>query len=210
MSEPSAAAASETLGVKHRWYENIAGLITGMFLASLGLFFLHSSHAVTGGTAGLGLLLSYATGLPVALLFPLVNVPFFALGVWKKGWKFTLRTIVCVTIVGFAADSHGLFFHFNDLNPVYGTIAGNLLAGVGLLVLFRHGASLGGINVLALILQERMGWNAGLVQMCFDILLVLSSFFVAGLHTMLISAMGVIIMNIVIAFNHKPGRYLGY
>ncbi|WAL39942.1 YitT family protein [Brevibacterium sp. BRM-1] len=213
MSEAAAAEEAqgyEATGVRHRWYENLIGLATGLFLSSLGVFFLHSAHAVTGGAAGLSLLVSYLVPLPIGVLFPLVNVPFFALALWKKGWQFTLRTFVCVTLVGIMADLHGLFVHLGSLQPVYGTIAGNLLAGVGLLILFRHGASLGGVNILALLLQERLGWNAGAVQMCCDIVIVGASFFVAGLPTMLVSALGAVVMNIVIAFNHRPGRYMGY
>ena len=74
-------------------------MLIGTFLASLGLYVLQQSEAVTGGTAGLALLLTYATPLNFSWLFLLVNVPFFALAVWKKGWSFTLKTVAAVAIV---------------------------------------------------------------------------------------------------------------
>jgi uncharacterized membrane-anchored protein YitT (DUF2179 family) len=81
--------------------------------------------------------------------------------------------------------------------------------GVGLLILFRHGASLGGINILALILQEKVGWRAGYVQMVIDVAIVLFSLTVVSPWVVLVSAAGAVVLNLVLALNHKQGRYLG-
>jgi len=50
---------------------------------------------------------------------------------------------------------------FAELNLVYAAVFGGFAMGVGLLILFRHRASLGGVNILALFLQERFGLRAG-------------------------------------------------
>ena len=50
---------------------------------------------------------------------------------------------------------------------------------LGLLMLFRHRASLGGVNILALYMQERFGFRAGAVQMAIDASIVLAAIFVA-------------------------------
>ncbi|PKY70481.1 hypothetical protein CYJ40_04990 [Brevibacterium ravenspurgense] len=196
--------------VRHRWYENILGFITGSYLTSIGLAILHSAQAVTGGTAGLALLVSYVVDLPIGVLFPLVNLPFFALAIWKKGWGFTLRTLLAVSVVGVLADFNEAMLGLHDLPILYGVPTGSVIAGVGILILFRHGASLGGFNILALILQERAGLNAGSVLMALDAVIVLASFFVSPWQTVLVSVIGVVVLNIVLAVNHKPGRYTGY
>ncbi|MBD8661168.1 YitT family protein [Frigoribacterium sp. CFBP 8754] len=187
------------------------GVVTGVFIASFGLFLLKESGSVSGGTAGLALLVSYATGLSFGLLFLLVNVPFFALALWKKGVGFTLRTVMTVAMVSAFSYLHpvALDIDIYELNPVYGTLGGNLLVGVGLLILFRHGASLGGINILALILQEKVGWRAGYVQMVIDVAIVLFSLTVVSPWVVLVSAAGAVVLNLVLALNHKQGRYLG-
>lgn len=209
MAESVAQNEAEKLKLKHSWAEDLMGLITGCFVASMGLFFLKTAGAVTGGTAGLSLLISYLVPLPVAWLFPLVNVPFFILAIWKKGWNFTIRTILCVVAVGVLTDFHLLVMNVH-VHPVYGVVCGNLLAGVGLLILFRHKASLGGVNILALIVQERAGISAGYFQMSFDVLIVLASLFVTPWYIVLLSAGGAVILNLVLAFNHRPGRYMGF
>ena len=92
----------------------------------------------------------------------------------------------------------------------YVIVLGNLVVGVGLLVLFRHRASLGGFGILALILQERLGWRAGYVQMALDVAVVASAFLVVAPSLVLWSALGAVVLNLVLALNHKPGRYLGF
>lgn len=209
MAEATASQEAEKLKLKHSWAEDLMGVVTGVAIASIGLFFLKSAGVVTGGTAGLSLLVSYWTNLPVSWMFPAVNLPFFVLAVWKKGWVFTLRTVACVVVVGFLADFH-LTMMDVDMNPIYGAVCGNLLCGVGLLILFRHKSSLGGINILALIMQERAGISAGYFQMGFDVVIVALSLFVTPWYIVILSACGAVLLNLVLAFNHRPGRYMGY
>lgn len=195
--------------IRHTTTEDVLAVVTGTFLASLGLFLLRSADAVTGGTAGVALLVSLATGLPLSVLLILVNIPFFGLGLWLKGWAFTLKTIVCVSAMSLFSEVHQWALGDIHLPALYAALGGNLMIGVGILVLFRHGASLGGFNVLALIVQERFGWRAGYVQMALDVVVVLVALAVVPFTNVLISALGAVVLNIVLALNHRPGRYLG-
>ncbi|GAA2225027.1 YitT family protein [Herbiconiux moechotypicola] len=193
----------------HSPLDDVLGILTGTVIASIGIFLLKSSGAVTGGTAGLALLVSYVVPVPFGVIFLAVNLPFFALAAWRKGWNFTLRTAASVALVSAFSLLNPLALVIDRLDPVYAAIAGNLLAGVGLLVLFRHRASLGGFNILALLAQERLGWRAGYVQMGLDVAIVLVSFAVVAPLTVLLSAAGAVVLNLVLAVNHRPGRYLG-
>lgn len=195
--------------VPHSFAENVLGVLTGTFVVSLGLLFLTTSGAVTGGTAGLALLLAYAADVPFGVVFVLVNLPFFALAVVKKGVAFTARSLACVVLVSGFSELHHRLVDLAGLDAVYAVVAGNLLVGIGLLIVFRHGASLGGFNVLALLAQERLGWRAGYVQMGLDVCVVLAALAVVEPVDVLISALGAALLNLVLALNHRPGRYLG-
>lgn len=198
----------EQVKVPHTPLEDVLGLVTGVLVSSLGIFLIKSVGAVTGGTAGLSLLLSYWWGLPFGVLFVAVNLPFFGLAVWKKGIPFTAKSLACVVAVSLLSSLHAEALDLGHVDTTYGVVLGNLLAGVGLLVLFRHGASLGGFNIFALLMQEKLGLRAGYVQMGLDVLVVVCSALVVPLSTMLLSAVGAVVLNIVLAFNHRPGRYL--
>jgi uncharacterized membrane-anchored protein YitT (DUF2179 family) len=191
----------------HTLVEDVAGITVGTFLASFGLFLLHSTSAVTGGTAGLSLLLSYLTPVSFAVLFPLVNLPFFVLAVATKGWSFTLRSVVAVLAVSAFSSLHAAALPGLSVVPVYAVLFGNLAAGMGILVLFRHRASLGGFGILALLLQERFGWRAGYVQMALDVVVVLAALTVVAPSVAVLSALGAVVLNLVLSMNHRPGRY---
>lgn len=212
MSRADAGAALDPVTpdvVPHSRLENVLGVLTGTFVVSFGLLLLTRVEAVTGGTAGLALLVSYAVDVPFGALFVLVNLPFFGLAVVKKGWVFTLRSLACVVLVSGFSELHRRMVDLADLVAPYAVVAGNVLIGIGLLIVFRHGASLGGFNVLALLAQERLGWRAGYVQMVLDVCVVLASLAVVPARTVLLSALGATLLNLVLALNHRPGRYLG-
>ncbi len=207
-SEPDPAALSGTL-VPHSRTEDVAAVLTGALLASFGLYLLESGGAVTGGTPGLGLLLAEVTTLPFALAYVAVNVPFVVLAVLRRGWRFTLRSATAVALLAGFSYVHPLALPLEDVDPLYAVLLGNLLAGVGLVVLFRHGSSLGGFAVVALECQDRFGWRAGYVQLACDALVLLLSAAVIAPLVLLLSVVGAVVLNAVLALNHRPGRYLG-
>ncbi len=194
----------------HSVAEDVLGILTGTFLASLGLHLLHAAHAVTGGTAGLSLLLGYATAWPFWLLFAVINVAFALLAVWRRGWDFTIRTIISIALVSVWALVHNALFPITQIEPWYGTLAGNLLAGVGVLILFRHRSSVGGVNIIGLEVQDRTGFRAGWTMMIFDLLIILAAVLVMPWPNVVMSAAGAVLLNLVLALNHRPGRYLGH
>jgi uncharacterized membrane-anchored protein YitT (DUF2179 family) len=91
---------------------------------------------------------------------------------------------------------------------VLAAVLGGLLAGVGMLALFRHHASLGGLNVLVLYLQDKLGWSPGKVQMMLDTaILIAGSLVFMDWRRLGVSLIGAATLNLVLAANHRPGRY---
>ena len=79
-----------------------------------------------------------------------------------------------------------------------------------MLILFRHRSSLGGVTIIALVVQDRTGFRAGWTMMIFDVLIVTAALLVVPWQSVLISAAGVVLLNLVLALNHRPGRYIGH
>lgn len=192
--------------------DDALGILCGTVVVSVALFLLRAGGVVTGGTAGLTLLLDYTTPLPFGPLFLLVNLPFFALAIRGKGWGFVLRSGLAIALVSAFASFHAIegIGVLGDiaLNPFYAATIGAAVAAVGIIILFRHGASMGGFNIIGLILQERFGLRAGYVMLVGDAAVVLSSLAIAPWPVLAASALGVVVMNVVIAVNHRPGRYV--
>lgn len=211
MSEPNpaASAADASPDVRHTLLDDAQAIVTAAAFVSLGLAFLKQGHLVAGGTAGMALLLSRLTPFTFGQLFVALNLPFFWLALRRMGGRFTVKTFVAIGLTSAATDHLGAALRLEAVHPVYGALMGGFLAGVGLLILFRHQASLGGLNVLALHLQERHGVRAGLFQLGVDALILLASALVAPLHAVALSILGAFAMNTILAVNHRPGRYVG-
>ena len=93
------------------------------------------------------------------------------------------------------------------LNPLFAAVVSGLLSGVGLLMLFRHQASLGGVGIVAVFLQNTRGWRAGYVQLAVDGLIMLCAFMVVPWEAVSYSMIAIMILNGLLVVNHKPGRY---
>jgi uncharacterized membrane-anchored protein YitT (DUF2179 family) len=209
VTTPAPDASAPPTSGRHSLVEDVLAILTAAAFVSLGSGLLAHARLLTGGTFGVALLLTRFTPLTFGQLYTLLNLPFFWLGVRQMGWRFTLKTFAAIGLVSLGADALGRVIRFAELQPAYAAVMGGLLVGVGLLILFRHQASLGGLNILAIWLQERRVVRAGAFQMAVDSLIVVASFFVVTPLALALSVLGAVAMNLVLAVNHRPGRYLG-
>ncbi|MBU4519708.1 MAG: YitT family protein [Gammaproteobacteria bacterium] len=193
---------------QHQLHEDAQALLTGTLFVALGVIMFRHTGLLTGGTAGLAFLLHYATGWNFSLVFFLINLPFYGLAFKRMGWVFTAKTFAAVALLALLAQWVPEWITFGKLSTGFAAVAGGLLMGAGMLMLFRHRASLGGFNVLVLYLQERFGWRAGHVQMAFDCAIVLAAFAVVDWQQIIWSVVGAIVLNMTLAINHRPGRYM--
>ena len=191
----------------HTSLEDVAAIITGVLLVSVGVAFFKQAGLVTGGMAGLAFSLHYATEIGFGLWFFALNLPFYWLAIRKMGWAFTLKTFAAVGLLSVVSEWQPRFMQLQSVHPAYAAIVGGVLMGVGMLVLFRHRCSLGGFGITALYLQDRYGWRAGYVQMTFDCLVLISAFFIVDTERALWSILAALTLNQVLSMNHRPGRY---
>jgi len=194
--------------LKHRPHEDVQALLTGTLFVALGVVMFRHTGLLTGGTAGLAFLLHYATGWNFSLLLVLINLPFYGFAVARLGLMFTLKTFVAVLMLAVFVEWMPHWMRIEQISPGFAAVAGGLLKGTGMLILLRHRASLGGFNVLVLFLQERFGWRAGRVQMALDCAIVLAAFAVVGWSQIAWSVLGAVVLNMTLAINHRPGRYM--
>lgn len=194
---------------RHRLYEDVLAMISGTMFVSLGTLIYTETMLTVGSSAGLALLLSYVSGWGFGVIFFIVNLPFYILAVKRMGWAFTLRTFTAVALVSILSKLNGQWIDFSHLDPLYATVIGGGLIGTGLLMLFRHRTGLGGINILAMYLQDKTGLRAGYFQLGVDLTILAIAFFVLPADRLALSMLGAAIANLILAINHKPGRYMG-
>jgi uncharacterized membrane-anchored protein YitT (DUF2179 family) len=201
-------AAASLSATRSFLQDDLQGLATGTLFAAFGVFLMQNAGLVPGGTVGIALLLHYATGVDVGAALFLVNLPFYLLAWVRLGKAFTLRTALSVSLLSLLSWWLPKAITLQQIDGVLAAVLGGLLCGSGMLFLFRHGASLGGLNVLVLRLHDRFGWSTGKVQMALDALIVIGgALWIGDLRRLALSLLAVAAINLVLVFNHRKGRY---
>jgi uncharacterized membrane-anchored protein YitT (DUF2179 family) len=193
---------------RHSLFEDAQGLFTGTVLAALGVMLLAKAGLITGGVAGMAFLLHYAFGWSFGLGFFLINLPFYYLAYKRLGRAFTIKTFLAIGLLALLSEYQPKLLEIGNINPIWAAVLGGLLIGMGMLALFRHRASLGGIGIMALYFQDRFGWRAGVVQLAVDLVILAVSFLVASPSIVFCSVIGALALNFFIAVNHRTDRYI--
>ncbi|MCZ8152527.1 MAG: YitT family protein [Rhodobacteraceae bacterium] len=192
----------------HSLIEDAQGLAFGATMAAFSIVILTHLGMITGQTAGLAVLISYASGIPFGPVFFAINIPFYWFGYRRMGLPFTIKTFLAVAALSVLSALMPGWVDFSTLNPAFGAILFGFVSGAALLAIFRHGASLGGIGILALYLQDRTGFRAGHTQLLFDALLFGVALTLLPWPIVAWSFLGAAVVNLVIAINHRRDRYI--
>jgi uncharacterized membrane-anchored protein YitT (DUF2179 family) len=195
--------------IRHTFLEDAQAILVAPLFVAFAVLLFRQAGLLTGGTVGVAFLIHYASGWPMGAVVFAINLPFYIFAVRSMGWTFTIKTFICVSLLAVYTEVLPMLITLQSINPVFAAVMGGFLAGVGLLMLIRHKASLGGLGVLAIHLQNTKGWRAGKVQMAADFVIVGAALLIRDPLSVGLSILGALALNLVIAVNHKAGRYMG-
>ena len=192
---------------KHSVIEDVFALISAGLFVAFGVYLFQSQDLMVGGAAGLALLGTYAVDMDFGLLFFLINLPFYTLAWTQISKRFTINTFISVTTVSVLTEQIPAFVDISHVNPFFAAVFGGILICVGMLMMFRHSSSLGGIGIMAFFLQQRFNIRAGFFQLSVDSVILLCALQFIEWHLVLISILAALCLNMVISLNHRPERY---
>lgn len=163
-------------------------LTLGTLIAAFGYALFQVPYNIAaGGIGGLSIIINYFTGWPVGTLYLLMNIPLLVLGFFYLGrWSFVIRTMLAVIIFSTATDLFLLYLPnllityplTNDtlLAAMYGGIVG----GVGVGLVYRAGATIGGTGIVGRIIQRKQGIPLSQIYLYTDGLIVLAAGVIFG------------------------------
>jgi len=135
--------------------------------------FIIPNHMLTGGVTGLSILLHALFKWPVGLLTLLFNVPIFLLGFRDVGRRFALYSAFAVLL--FAATVDHVPIGALTMDPLLASIFGGILSGLGSALAIQAGGSLGGFDILGVVLNRRFSLGMGEVSLILNGALVVAS-----------------------------------
>lgn len=162
--------------VKGAWKAGAKRLLialAGALVYAVGLgFFLEPNHLSAGGIAGIALLVNQVVPIGTGILILILNVPIMLLGMWKFGVRFMGMTVGVLVLSSPLID---LFASWGALTevPLLAGLAGGSLMGTGMGILYRAGASSGGMDVVTKVVHLRFPYlKTGVIYMMLDAVIV--------------------------------------
>jgi uncharacterized membrane-anchored protein YitT (DUF2179 family) len=160
---------------------NYAFIISGSFVLALAVvgFFL-PNQMVTGGTAGLALLLHYITPFTIGSLIALINLPLLVLGSRYLGKMFAIRTVITIVLISLFIDFLAQIIKLEPfiLDTILSSIFGGIFIGLGLALVIKGNSSAGGSTIIAKIISSKTEIKPAQVILVIDTIIILSALFI--------------------------------
>lgn len=209
-----------------QYVHDYAFMTFGLLCYALGFTcFILPYQITTGGVAGIGALVFYATHGAVPAHYPylLVNSLLLVAAIKELGWRFCVKTIYSVLVLsafmalgknlmqgleGFPLNSEHLPILLGDNQGFMACVIGSLLEGIGVGIVFLQGGSTGGTDIIAAIVNKHRDITVGQMMIVLDLLIITSSLFtpIGNLTLLLFGYSTLIITNTTLDYVLNAGR----
>lgn len=156
-------------------------IVIGLSLYALAWTgFLLPHQITTGGVTGIGALLFFAKGIPVAATYLIINLFLLIISIKIIGWKFCLRTMFGVGTLTLMLSVAQSIIKKPLLveEPFMACVVGGVLAGIGIGIVFTANGSTGGTDIIAMVVNKYRNITIGRAMMYCDLLIISSSWFI--------------------------------
>lgn len=191
------------------------GILLGCLVSSSSInLFLIPNHLLSGGLAGIGIIVYFLTGLPVGAQILVYNLPLFFAAYRTLGAKYTGGVVFSTVLFSVGLDATHFLNGFAPVpDPMLAAIFGGVFNGLGYGLLFRLDGSSGGLDIVAAILRKYYSFNMGGVIFAFNCVIMAVSACMFGvmpamytLISMFISA--AVTDRVVAGFVHRKVLFL--
>ncbi len=138
------------------WFIDITVYLLGAFIYSSAVTMLVSSNEISpGGLTGVATALNFMLGLPSGLVLFVANIPILVLGLLKFGGIFIIKTAVATVLLSFSLTVTDLLLPVFYIDKILAAVFGGILMGLGLSLIMLRGATTGGVDIIAKLINRR-------------------------------------------------------
>ncbi|MBQ9991555.1 MAG: YitT family protein [Lachnospiraceae bacterium] len=182
------------IGLKNYMVLAAASFIYG---AAVSLF-LDPNNIAPGGVTGLAMIINRMCGVETGTLILILNLPVFLLGFWKFGFRFIISTIFTTFFCSIFTNYFAPYGAVTE-DPLLAAVIGSSLAACALGLVFKNGATTGGMDIIVKVLRLRFPYlKTGRIFMICDLIVVaISSVVFQNIDSAFYAAIGVMLMGVV-------------
>lgn len=166
------------------------GMIIGCLIASSSInLFAVPNQFLTGGIAGVGLIVYYLTEIPVGVQIFVYNIPLLIASYKILGKNYTIDVIIGTIIFSFCLDATKFLNAYSPQldETLLAAIFGGVFNGIGYGIVFRMNGSTGGYDIIGAIIKKFYSMNVGSVIFCFNCMTVIAGAFIFGVQTAMLT-----------------------
>lgn len=164
----------------------IAAIIQGAAMAT----FLFPHYIPTGGAASVAVLFNYVAGTPFDITLWVLNAGLLFAAVKWLGKDTAIWTLYCVTVTALTIRFITPFIQYPVSSVIIDLPVGSMIFGFGIGILFRMGASSGGMDILALIISKLKGYPPGKTLFVINGTILLTTGFVVDWKIIIFAIIG--------------------
>lgn len=187
--------------VEERSFIKRAAMVSmGSFIYALAInVFIAPHKLLSGGIAGMSLLVQYATSIPSGYWVFILNVPIFIIGLKKVDKDFVLFSMIGMASMSFfliLTRDLGRVLTIKDL--FISTLFGAVFSGAGMGLIFKNRASQGGTDIIAVIIRNKNGVKMSTLYFALNASIVLLGVFFTSVELTLYTVLSMFIKSLVI------------
>ncbi len=152
---------------------NLLGVAIGSFIYACGIsLFLDPNNLAPGGASGLAIVLNRICNIETGTLYFIINVPIMVIGLWKYGVRFIASTFFSILLNSIFTNRLAKLGALTD-DLFIATMAGSVLVGVGVAIVFKSKATTGGTDIIVKVLHDKYKHiKTGVIFLLTDIVIV--------------------------------------
>ncbi len=171
---------------------DIVLVVIGNLMLALAVHtFILPYEILSGGVAGIAVALAKITGFRSDLIISILIWVLFGFGAFFLGRKFTVHTISSSILYPLFLNLLNAQPITVSIDPILASLYGGLVAGFGVGLVFRTGASTGGMDVPPLIIHKFTNIDLSKLVLVVDLLTVTLGVFVYGIEAVLMGFISV-------------------
>ncbi|WHY84157.1 YitT family protein [Neobacillus novalis] len=140
--------------------------------------FLIPHKVLTGGIAGVAIIINNYLSINTGWIILAINLPLFIIGYIHLGKKFMFLTVYSVVLLSVSMKLIPIHAFSEDI--LLSSVFGGVLFGLSVGANIRVGASAGGVDIISLILAKKKDMSVGFIITCLNFAIVFVSALVFG------------------------------
>ena len=158
-------------------------------------------HMLSGGITGIAILLDYTASIPRWVTLVLLNIPVLIIGAKRVNVKFIVFSAIgtiCYSVMFSLPFVRDFTVDLGENSELLSVIVGAALIGASGVPVVKRGATLGGMDILNVILSRRLSVPMGNICICYNIVIMAALGVFFGLKPALLSLMATFVSSVTV------------